>query len=427
MPKISVVVPIYNVEKYISDCLDSILNQSNQDFEIICVNDGSKDLSGNIVEKYQARYRNKIVYIEQENLGLSAARNTGVLAAKGDYICFVDSDDMLAENALEFLVSTVEKYPDVHIINYEMDKLIFENDQEDISKKEYYKVENIYEGVKSGQELLIDMLNNHEYIESANLLLIDRQWLNDSKINFTPGALYEDSIFSIDCFLKCKRVVHINVGIYQYRVRENSIMTAQYSFKQFKWRIWQYKEVQKRIYENYDNHLLQNALSEYGKLVLGSIRNIYKNLADSERIKIAEFTGADGLIVSALGLSDADFINTDLELGGLLRKFENATSILIYGAGNVGNKIWKLINSLGLDSKIKKVVVSSLDNEIIVGKHKVECIDTCDIEGIDLAIIATVRNQVDIYKRLKKYTSFEIIAISVNIESMVDNYLENHV
>lgn len=426
MPKISVVVPIYNVEKYVADCLDSILNQSNQDFEIICINDGSTDLSGEIVKKYQNRYNNKIVYIEQKNQGLSAARNTGISVAKGEYICFVDSDDMLAENAIEFLISSIVKYPDVQIINYEMDELIFEDEKEDISKKEYYKIEHKYEGVKPGTELIVEMLNNKEYIESANLLLIDRHWLSANKIHFTLGALYEDSIFSIDCFLKCEKMLHATVGIYRYRVRENSIMTAKYSFNQLKWRIWQYREVQKRIYENYDNLLLQDALSEYGKLVLGSIRNTYKKLDYLDRIKIFELTGADGLVVNSLGFSEADFINTDLELNGLFRKVENATCILIYGAGNVGNKIWKLINLLGFEHKIKKIVVSSVDKEIVIGKHKVESIDTCDIRGVDLAIIATVKNQMDMFKRLREYINFDVIAISASMEFMVDNYLENY-
>lgn len=424
MPKISIVVPVYNVEKYVSECLESILNQSNQDYEIICVNDGSTDLSGEMVMNYQKKYGEKIVYAEQENLGLSSARNTGISIAKGEYICFVDSDDMFADNALEVLVSAIEMYSDVQIINYEMDKLIFEGGQEDISKKEYYTIEHKYEGVMSGQKLLIEMLNNHEYVESANLLLINRQWLNDSKIAFTPGALYEDSVFSIDCFMKCEKMLHLNAGIYQYRVRENSIMTAKHSFSQLKWRIWQFSEVQKRIYEKYDNQLLQDALAEYGKLVLGSIRNTYMHLDYSERIKMTELTGMDELIVSTLDFNEVDYINADLELNGVLRKIENATGILIYGAGNVGNKICKLINALGLDSKIKKVVVSSLDKEIFVGKHKVECIDTCDMDGVDLAIIATVKNQIEMYKRLREYANLDIIAISANLEIMVDNYLE---
>lgn len=424
MPKISIVVPVYNVEKYVSECLESILNQSNQDYEIICVNDGSTDLSGEMVMNYQKKNGEKIVYAEQENLGLSSARNTGISIAKGEYICFVDSDDMFADNALEVLVSAIEMYSDVQIINYEMDKLIFEGGQEDISKKEYYTIEHKYEGVMSGQKLLIEMLNNHEYVESANLLLINRQWLNDSKIAFTPGALYEDSVFSIDCFMKCEKMLHLNAGIYQYRVRENSIMTAKHSFSQLKWRIWQFSEVQKRIYEKYDNQLLQDALAEYGKLVLGSIRNTYMHLDYSERIKMTELTGMDELIVSTLDFNEVDYINADLELNGVLRKIENATGILIYGAGNVGNKICKLINALGLDSKIKKVVVSSLDKEIFVGKHKVECIDTCDMDGVDLAIIATVKNQIEMYKRLREYANLDIIAISANMEIMVDNYLE---
>ena len=132
--KCSIIVPIYNVEKYVVDCLESILNQSNQDYEIICVNDGSTDLSGEIVKNYQKNYSEKIVYVEQENLGLSAARNAGIAVAKGEYICFVDSDDMLTDNALEVLISTIKMNPDVQIINYEMDKLIFEGGQEDISK-----------------------------------------------------------------------------------------------------------------------------------------------------------------------------------------------------------------------------------------------------------------------------------------------------
>lgn len=146
----------------------------------------------------------------------------------------------------------------------------------------------------------------------------------------------------------------------------------------------------------------------------------------SERTKISELTGEDGLIVSSLGFNEADIINIDLELNGILRKLEVATGILIYGAGNVGTKIWKLIDLLGMDIKIKKVVVSSVDKEIFVGKHRVECIDTCDMGGIDLAIIATVKNQIDMFARLKNHSEYDVIAISANIESMIDSYLKQY-
>lgn len=93
MPKVSVIVPFYNVEGYIEKCLETLVNQTLQDIEIILVNDGSKDRSVNIVKKFQRNYPEKIVYLEKENGGLSDARNYAIPYAKGEYIAFLDSDD----------------------------------------------------------------------------------------------------------------------------------------------------------------------------------------------------------------------------------------------------------------------------------------------------------------------------------------------
>ena len=92
MPKVSVIVPVYNVEEYLERCLDSLVNQTLKDIEIIIVNDGSTDGSKEIIQKYLNKYKN-IVYLEKENGGLSSARNYGIPYAKGEYIGFVDSDD----------------------------------------------------------------------------------------------------------------------------------------------------------------------------------------------------------------------------------------------------------------------------------------------------------------------------------------------
>lgn len=107
MPKISVIVPIYNVEKYLSACLDSILGQTFRDFEAICVNDGSSDNSAAILTEY-AQKDSHIKVITQENKGLSGARNTGIKAATGEYICFVDSDDRIPPYALKTLLQIAE-------------------------------------------------------------------------------------------------------------------------------------------------------------------------------------------------------------------------------------------------------------------------------------------------------------------------------
>ena len=101
MPKVSVIVPIYNVEKYLEKCINSLLSQTLEDIQIILVNDGSKDNSGNIAKECEKNNKNRIIYVEKENGGLSDARNYGLKYATGDFIAFLDSDDYIEKNAYE--------------------------------------------------------------------------------------------------------------------------------------------------------------------------------------------------------------------------------------------------------------------------------------------------------------------------------------
>jgi len=101
MPKVSVIIPVYNVENYIEKCLNSVLNQTLKEIEIIIVNDGSKDSSKQKIEKYLEKHENKIIYLEKENGGLSDARNYGIGYAKGEYIAFLDSDDYIEPTMYE--------------------------------------------------------------------------------------------------------------------------------------------------------------------------------------------------------------------------------------------------------------------------------------------------------------------------------------
>ena len=108
MPKVSIIIPVYKVEKYLPDCLNSVLSQTFQDWEAICVNDGSPDNCGKILDEYAQRDK-RIKVIIQENQGLSLARNNGLKQAKGEYILFLDSDDFIYPQLLEICVSLAEK------------------------------------------------------------------------------------------------------------------------------------------------------------------------------------------------------------------------------------------------------------------------------------------------------------------------------
>ena len=106
--KISIIIPVYNVEKYLHECLDSIINQTFKDLEIICVDDGSTDKSSEILEEYEQKDK-RFTVISQPNKGVSAARNRGMQQAKGKYIMFVDSDDYIASNACELIYNSAEE------------------------------------------------------------------------------------------------------------------------------------------------------------------------------------------------------------------------------------------------------------------------------------------------------------------------------
>ena len=109
MKKVSVIVPFYNVEKYIDKCLNSLVNQTLEDIEIIIVNDGSKDNSETIAKEYASKYKNKIIYLKKENGGLSDARNYAIPYATGEYIAFLDSDDYVEVNMYEQMYEKAKK------------------------------------------------------------------------------------------------------------------------------------------------------------------------------------------------------------------------------------------------------------------------------------------------------------------------------
>lgn len=109
MPKVTLIIPVYNSEKYISKCLDSILEQTYNDYEILIVNDGSKDNSQQVINEYKNKYPEKIISIEQENKGVSETRNESIQRANGDYIMFIDNDDYLDKNYIETFVNEIEE------------------------------------------------------------------------------------------------------------------------------------------------------------------------------------------------------------------------------------------------------------------------------------------------------------------------------
>lgn len=219
MPKISVIIPIYNVAKYLERCLDSVLAQTFREFEIICVNDGSTDNSLEILQQY-AKKDERIKIITQENKGLSEARNVALDVAKGEFIAFADSDDYYAPNFLELLLKT-QKDTSVDIVGCDFQKIYKSTDSLRPASQVYPKVYT---------DALKVLLHKDNFIHfNVWNKLYKREVIGDMR--FVPHIYYEDWVFNCCVFEKAQGFAWIKEKLYAYRISNSSIMRSDFNEK----------------------------------------------------------------------------------------------------------------------------------------------------------------------------------------------------
>ena len=242
-PKISVIIPVYGVEKYIRQCLESIINQTYKNLEIIVVNDGTKDNSMKIVEEYLSDERIKI--INKQNGGLSSARNRGIEEATGDYISFIDSDDWIDLNMYKELCSQLidEDILIYRFFNYDNKKNeIMEEKKVDIySKNKMIRNKYLYAGLPY----------------SCWSKLYKREYLEKNKFKFLE-IFYEDVVWNLQTIFLTEKIKFIDKKYYYYRVnRENSIMNLSEQLKIKTNTVFKEKQEYsyKIIYQNIENFL----------------------------------------------------------------------------------------------------------------------------------------------------------------------------
>lgn len=213
----SIIIPVYNVEPYLRECLDSVLAQTCGDWEAVCVDDGSTDGSAAILAEYAAR-DSRFRIVTQPNGGLSAARNTGLDHARGDYILFLDSDDWLENKALESINAQLS------ILNsqFQIDMLCFggwRGEQEERPTPAAYPTGWDYYNHQA--------LAHHDFpFVCVVLRCYRREFLAKNHLRFREGILHEDNHFTPRVCLAAQRVAVIADPLYHYRIREGSIMTT---------------------------------------------------------------------------------------------------------------------------------------------------------------------------------------------------------
>lgn len=262
-PLVTIVVPVYKVEKYLNECVDSILRQSYKNFELILVDDGSPDNCGKICEEYKSRFFN-IQVIHKENGGLSDARNAGIRVAKGEYITFVDSDDYISDDYLEKLVSAAVAN-DADFVQGNYTRSGFTGD----APKEV----KVFEPEEAFRKLLTwDTVTVYAWAKLYRLRLF-------KNIEYPVGRLNEDCCTTYKLVLRSNKVVCIENEIYYYRVTPNSILTSKFNVKRFD--LWKVPEEIEQYLGSRSNEYRTEL--DYYKMRIGiNLLNESNDLSDSE-------------------------------------------------------------------------------------------------------------------------------------------------
>lgn len=207
MPKFSIIIPVYNVEKYIKRCLDSVINQSYNNYEIIVVDDGCTDNSIKIAKNYPAKI------ISNKHVSVSEARNIGVKHAKGEYLLFLDSDDYWDKRLLENIINSMNNDPD--LIRFQVRTV---TDQNEITNYNEISFQN-----KNGPEAF-KLISNFHFVESVWCYAIKRNYYFREKFEFKKGMVHEDFGLTPLLIIKAKKVNSIGYIGYNYFRRKGSIM-----------------------------------------------------------------------------------------------------------------------------------------------------------------------------------------------------------
>ena len=219
--KVSIIVPVYNTRDYLKECIDSVVNQTLEDIEIICINDGSGDGSLDLLNEYQKR-DSRIIVIDRENSGLAASRNVGLDIARGEYVLFLDSDDYLDKSALDYLYST-SKDMNLDMLMFKI--VNFSNRTRKESHSPYFDMDFLKETVQDSVFCWADIRDCiFDVSVTATSKLFKRQLIGE--IRFPEGLIFEDNLFFIKTLFEAKRIYFADRYLYYRRIRPDSITNS---------------------------------------------------------------------------------------------------------------------------------------------------------------------------------------------------------
>ncbi|MBQ9700504.1 MAG: glycosyltransferase [Lachnospiraceae bacterium] len=426
--KISIIVPVYNTEKYLRECLDSVLSQEYASYEVVCVNDGSTDGSLSILEEYSEKDK-RIRVVTTENRGLSAARNKGVSLASGEYICYLDSDDMLETGALNRMVEAVSvDVPDMVVFNA---RLIYESDdiKKSYNKDAYYNRQIDYGYISTGTDLLAGLIENNQYIETAWIMLLRKTFLQENGIAFCENILHEDTLYSICCYTRAQTVRYKKDINYIYRIRSNSIMTKPVTSHNIISRLICYDEILKIMYVQKLDERTERAIEKYLRTFVDELKTDINKVKDIDNIKhmMKGLSPRLSLHMYAVGLDMyARGQSYRVSMLGFDKLIEDYNDIYIYGIGKVATKVYMYMEKIGAAEKLKAFITTIKQKEnVYIGKPIVSLENNDEVNEIAASkalVLVAVRRKYhqEIVELLNDRNIYNYELIDEKIENMID-------
>jgi len=285
--RFSIIIPVYNVEKYLDECFESVLSQKFGNFEIICVDDCSTDNSWNILEKYAEKDKRIRIFKQEKNAGQGVARNRALDLAQGEYVLFVDPDDWIETDSLNILNKELTR------TNAEV--LCF-------GAYDYEETTDKIEGRKEILRLTSEFVLNHaEWSCSWKDLKVDdlfcsgavwdkcygREFIKKKQIHFAPTRIGEDNLFSLNSLLSAEKIFFIEESLYYYRIRKNSSITklSDENFCVFEnieqmEKLIRAKGLEKELEKAFEKYKITSLRAAYSRLPINSRKNFKKEIAD---------------------------------------------------------------------------------------------------------------------------------------------------
>lgn len=401
--KISVIVPVYNTEKYLRKCLNSLSEQSMKDIEIICVDDCSSDNSLSILKEFQGKHSNCILLCNKRNFGLSYSRNLAMKYARGEYIYFLDSDDYVDGDIFSICYNELKKHQ-LDIIFFEL-KVIYEEGMEEKIKFNYSR-NATYAECYTGKEAFVLFSQNGDHKVNVPGAIFSKKFLEESGVSFYSGIIYEDNIFYLQTLFLAKRVKCLKRAFYNRVVRRDSLMTSRYEKKNLYSCVVVYAECMKFIMNHQNDIKCQKALQMYVNNYIRVFIPIYNYLKSIGDIDIS--------FDSAYYMCMYDCLKKScyLEKYTIKKKYRSkiatAKNVIVCGAGAWGSRTILALADIGI-SKFFIAVTRQDEHENYLLGNKVYNLCELDIKANCIVLVAVgikYENEIVSYLEKNGYSNY---------------------